>query len=514
MAEGCDHSTELPEEQCVDCSSKNSVSSAKSLSSLSDLSCVETPTHSLPLLGNYSSSIYSNSCLPSTAASNSNSSAASTCSCDNNETNFGTTNNEGKNGIEEMSLAQLERLANVLEDIYYIHGSGNFPTLSIPCKTAVLHIQEKLIEAGINIKNVRFNGSVAGYVLSDAEIKRHNDLDIVFMIDFGEEDCDKKFNVIRNVVLQCLMDWFPEHYKLDFIGEDVISKAYVQKMCKVHSSDADSWSLITLRNSFSRNLELKFVNSMKRQFEFSMDSFQIILNNHENGEGILLPYSKSDELIYTSEPFPCPVFAESKWGDFEEALNHLNNRLIAIRNPEEIRGGGLLKYCSLLAQKYEHSLPSAEEIEKLERYMVNRFVIDFCQDESFLYKTIVGYLENHFANDPMLGLDYLNKLCMIINNSAINEKYKVLSVIDYLRSFTEYQLSTMYNNYCPPTFGCDLDNTRALNFQSPIYYPKFQASNPSNVAYPLMNVGQSDCHFFNHPATTYSYSYSNGYPSL
>eukprot|EP00126_Sphaerothecum_destruens_P014010 Sdes_comp24025_c0_seq1m22103 len=241
---------------------------------------------------------------------------------------------------QSLTKPQLQRLANVLEDIYYIHGCGNFPTLSVPSKRAVLDIQEKLLEANVSIKDVRFNGSVAGYVLSDLENKRHNDLDIVFLLDFSPEEADHKFNIIREVVLECLLNWFPEHYKNSFTTKAVISKAYVQKMCKVTNSSSDSWSLITLKNNFSRNLELKFVKYMKRQFEFSMDSFQIILNNHITSEGILLPASGDDAVVFTEEPFPCSLLAESVWGNFEEALSHLNKRLICIKNPEEVRGGG------------------------------------------------------------------------------------------------------------------------------------------------------------------------------
>jgi len=39
----------------------------------------------------------------------------------------------------------------------------------------------------------------------------------------------------------------------------------------------DCWSLISLRNDFGRNLEFKFVYNMKRQFVYSLDSFQILL---------------------------------------------------------------------------------------------------------------------------------------------------------------------------------------------------------------------------------------------
>jgi hypothetical protein len=36
----------------------------------------------------------------------------------------------------------------------------------------------------------------------------------------------------------------------------------------------DCWSLISFRNDKGRNIELKFVACMQRQYEFTMDSFQ------------------------------------------------------------------------------------------------------------------------------------------------------------------------------------------------------------------------------------------------
>ena len=39
------------------------------------------------------------------------------------------------------------------------------------------------------------------------------------------------------------------------------------------------WSLISLCNDQGQNIELKFVDKMKRQFQFSVDAFQIHLNS-------------------------------------------------------------------------------------------------------------------------------------------------------------------------------------------------------------------------------------------
>ncbi|KAL1780631.1 hypothetical protein HispidOSU_009276 [Sigmodon hispidus] len=106
-------------------------------------------------------------------------------------------------------------------------------------------------------------------------------------------------------------------------------------------TDLDRWSLISLSNKSGKNLELKFVHSMRRQYEFSVDSFQIIL----------------DSLL---------LFGH---------LEHLQHRVTATRSPEEICGGGLLKYCHLLVQGFRPR-PSTD-VRALQRYMCSHFFIDF-----------------------------------------------------------------------------------------------------------------------------------------
>ena len=174
-----------------------------------------------------------------------------------------------------------------------------------------------------------------------------------------------------------------------------LKEAYVQKLVKV-CTDTDRWSLISLSNKNGRNVELKFVDSIRRQFEFSVDSFQIILDS------LLFFYDCSGNPI--SEHFHPTVIGESMYGDFEEAFDHLQNRLIATKNPEEIRGGGLLKYSNLLVRDFRPA--DQEEIKTLERYMCSRFFIDF-PDILEQQRKLETYLQNHFSDEERSKYDYL-----------------------------------------------------------------------------------------------------------
>ncbi|KAF3813408.1 hypothetical protein GH733_018559 [Mirounga leonina] len=150
---------------------------------------------------------------------------------------------------------------------------------------------------------------------------------------------EAEFQLVRDVVLCSLPNFLLEGVNKLKISPVTLKEAYVQKLVKV-CTDTDRWSLISLSNRNGKNVELKFVDSIQRQFEFSADSFQIILDS------LLFFYNCSSSPI--SERVHPMVIGDSVYGDFEEAFDHLQNRLIATKNPKEIRGGGLLKYSNLL----------------------------------------------------------------------------------------------------------------------------------------------------------------------
>ncbi|KAK5978980.1 hypothetical protein GCK32_018000, partial [Trichostrongylus colubriformis] len=183
---------------------------------------------------------------------------------------------------------------------------------------------------------------------------------------------------VREAVFDTIMDMMPSANKTK-INADTLKDVYIGKMVKVSGED-DRWSLFSLHNDFGRCIELKFVDKMRRQFEFSVDSFQITL----------------DSLL---DDFNAPepkVYIESMFGDVHQAMSHLHERLIDTRRPEEIRGGGLLKYCHLLTRGYKAARPS--KCRQLERYMCSRFFIDF-PDVMSQEQKLRTYLDNHFGSN-------------------------------------------------------------------------------------------------------------------
>ncbi|KAA3676827.1 uncharacterized protein DEA37_0000830 [Paragonimus westermani] len=188
----------------------------------------------------------------------------------------------------------------------------------------------------------------------------------------------------------------------NLLRDESFVKHYIQKMIRIHkptSKTADSWSLFTLgyrTSAGGKTVDIKFVDRMQRQFEFTVDSFQIVLDS-------LLTFHEISRQNMNENFYPT-VVAESVSGCFSAALGHLQERLIVTPRPEEIRGGGLLKYCKLLVEGYRPS--SDTDVLSMERYMCSRFFIDF-PDIISQHHRLSYYLANHFEEDNVIKATYL-----------------------------------------------------------------------------------------------------------
>jgi hypothetical protein len=121
-----------------------------------------------------------------------------------------------------------------------------------------------------------------------------------------------------------------------------------------------------------------------------------------------------DPLLADPDAHHVEVPAESMYGDFKTALRHLNERLIDTRRPEEIRGGGLLKYCHLLARGYQPAKPWRCRL--MERYMCSRFFIDFADVCSQEHK-LLNYLQSH-----LVGVNGVSSVCLCMNAGSERAK--------------------------------------------------------------------------------------------
>lgn len=332
---------------------------------------------------------------------------------------------ECMNRFQVLCYEQVDRLNKVMEDVIPIHGRGNFPTLDVKLKDLVQVVRDKLKAEGVCVRDIRLNGGAASYIFGTDSVRSYNDVDLIFGVDLSRGSNHTELQKIKNCVLGCLVDFLPDGVNKEKMSSCSLKEAYVQKMVKVCNEHGDKWSLISLSNNKGKNVELKFVDKMKRQFEFSVDSFQIILDS------LLTFYEISSAPM--SERFYPTVVAESMYGDFLEAWHHLDNKLIATRNPEEIRGGGLLKYCYLLTRAYNPA--EKVDIRAMERYMCSRFFIDF-SDINQQRQKLESYLSNHFSDEEDLKHEYLMTLYRVVDESTIclmgHERRQTLNLIHQL----------------------------------------------------------------------------------
>jgi len=160
-------------------------------------------------------------------------------------------------------------------------------------------------------------------------------------------------------------------------------------------------------------------------------------------------------------------------------------KLIETRNPEEIRGGGLLKYCNLLCRSYRPAYP--EKIQSMERYMCSRFFIDF-GDVTQIQMKLENFLNTRFRapdgdiENERLKYEYLMILYQVIEESTVClpgcERTTVLALIGDLAS-------GIYNSifFGSTSFGQSQSNYLFHGFNCPTIDPFFDFTF-SNISRP------------------------------
>uniref|UniRef100_A0A1A8AGS3 polynucleotide adenylyltransferase n=1 Tax=Nothobranchius furzeri TaxID=105023 RepID=A0A1A8AGS3_NOTFU len=297
--------------------------------------------------------------------------------------------------LSVLSWDQVQRLDSILGESVPIHGRGNFPTLSVQPRQIVQVVRARLEEHGVAVRDVKLNGSAASHVLHQDNGLGYKDLDLIFGLSLSD---DQTFHLVKDVVLDCLVDFLPEGVCRERITALALKEAYVQKLfATTPTAGASSRCPTTL---------------------ITLDS--------------LLLFDRCSETAM-SDTFHPTVQGESMYGDFEEALDHLRSRTIATRSPEEIRGGGLLKYCHLLVRGFHPS--SQIEMKHMQRYMCSRFFIDF-PDINEQKRKLEAYLQNHFAGIEHKRYEYLVKLRRVVDESTVclmgHERRQTLALISAL----------------------------------------------------------------------------------
>lgn len=294
--------------------------------------------------------------------------------------------------FHNLTLEQVQALDKVLTEVIPIHGRGNFPTLQVRAKDIIRVVKDRLVERDIQVKDIRLNGATASHVLVRDNGLGYRDLDIIFGVELPRQE---DLQVIKEVVLGSLRDLLPCGVNRRKITCLTMKEAYVQKMVKVFN-EHDRWSLISLSNNRAKTVGLRFVSSLRRQFEFSVDSFQIILDRMlesywetERKQGGMLPLNagnlskrdnedKNKEQEQSSNSRDVEASREIPRQDqavsaLEEELPHAEAEHVDIKHETQ----EVLKPESINIQQEEEKVDDIEDVHSEED-----IVFELCEENS------------------------------------------------------------------------------------------------------------------------------------
>jgi len=379
----------------------------------------------------------------------------------------------------QLVYSQAEKLISILSTEVEIQSHADFPSLIVTPVQLLTEIKKNLRNKEIHLKDTRIIGSAASYcVCKDSQAYPriyYNDIDLVIRVQARDEE---DFHVIKQVVMETLVGFLP--CTTGGITPQLIEKMYVGKMVLV-SNKENRWSLFSFGNAKhasrpATTIELKFEDNIQRKYEFSAHSFQIHLDS-------FLDLLEASPVIFKWSPMIYPLFtAVSMYEVYDKALCHLNNRLIHTRHPEQIRGGGLLKYCSLLVDGFKPAHLKA--IRCLEFYMCSRFFIDYPTKE-VQYAKINSYVNARFIdqqksnNGKNTAVNFLDHLKKVV-------KYRARCLMKMDRRDAIHVISCIRSQLSPP-------KTHFLSYQFPVIagHPQQKYSYQSKSQY---NTHCSSCH--------------------
>ncbi|EFO94189.1 hypothetical protein CRE_30464 [Caenorhabditis remanei] len=281
---------------------------------------------------------------------------------------------------EDLTENEMTRLAKILKPVE-IHSRRTQNAITMHLTLLMQTLVNKLRDNGIDINGVYLIGGAASYVVSSVHI--FNDIDLMMSVGApnGYEEEKKLFNSIRDLVVKC-------------IGQMTASAGsqYFHKTHLTHNNNGDSWSLLSLYNMYGKNIELKFVLRLARDFVFSTDSIKVDISPQVFG--------LSGENRMTSS-----------FGNLEVAKYHIQNRMIDTINPQQIKGGGFLKFVHLKCKKYKVA-KKEKDLEQLLVAMTEGFLREPYQLEK--------YLANHFRQqDVNYKIGFLRKFWDICNKPCL-----------------------------------------------------------------------------------------------
>ena len=316
-----------------------------------------------------------------------------------------------------LNKEKTEKLNKLMEEEYEISSKDGTISFKVSMTLLLKKLRKKLWERRIIIISIRLVGSGASFVVSENIERDLNDLDFSFYITDGGRFFD--ILEIEEDVLGELMEQFTG-LPYDTSQRREIYDKFCLDSVKVESGIRnEAWSLITIGKKQSQTIDIKFVYKSKRSYVFSTDSFEVVFDN-------LFPSPREEQQQIESKNNNEPVITvESIYGNYDEAIKHMNDNILCTNNPEEIRRG-IFRYSYELAKGKKPK--SEEELHLLDK----TFTDSFLAEENIQFEEILAkFLQKHSANASL----FLKELSNVLTRSSAGEKSVLyLDIISKYRS--------------------------------------------------------------------------------
>jgi len=303
--------------------------------------------------------------------------------------------------VLKLDQQQAARLGQMLASKYEMVDRFGRKAFTLSASTLMAAIRMALCRAGVAVESITLEGSAAANVLNPITAPVYNDLDIVFHID-SEAVLDSVRDVVGPVFASLLTPPF------DALSGRAAFELMVGKQFIMDDPDGDAWAVYAIEGAHGApGMDWKFVKRLGRPFEFSVDSFQILLDGPGPAAAVAAAKKQMVELESAPGPVSPPlIVARSSAMSVSVAVEHLNRKHIVVKTESDmalVRGGGLLKYARFLSRGWITALET--DRQKLQRYMVNRFLVDFPIEAvvpplglSAPMQAVMAWLETHLRS--------------------------------------------------------------------------------------------------------------------
>jgi len=312
---------------------------------------------------------------------------------------------------------QTDAVSSLIDQPFEIVSKNNSISFTISSRELLerlyKHMKSKRMCHLLARNGIRLVGSGAACILQEADAFGFDPQTCVNDLDFSIYVSDEvKFHEILQLEEEVIAEIIAEQQQGRFLSlRDVYDLFFLDSLKVNVETPRESWSLITIGKKGSKTIDIKFVQASKRSFAFSVDSFEIVLDN------LFFPRSNAGDGL----------LVESLYGRYEEAVEHLRSNTLSTIHPEEIRRG-IFRYCYELSKGRK---PKTDDDRiTLDRVFTNAF---FAETNMPFEDVLSKFLLKHNSNGISFLLE-LHRMFTQCDSCHQEEAKKYVTVVEKLQT--------------------------------------------------------------------------------